>query len=81
MKIRIALFAATLLFAGSALAFKCPAEMKKIDEALAKNPKLTAAQMNEVKEYRADGEKLHKEGKHQESVDALAKAEKILGVK
>jgi len=80
MNIRSALFVATLLFAGSAFAFHCPAEMKKIDDALAKNPKLTAAQMDEVKKYRADGEKLHKEGKHQESLDTLAKAEKILGV-
>jgi len=80
MKIRSALFAATLLFAGSAFAFHCPAEMKKIDDALAKNPKLTTAQMDEVKKYRADGEKLHKEGKHQESVDTLAKAETILGI-
>ena len=80
MKIRSALFAATLLFASSAFAFHCPAEMKKIDDALAKNPTLTAAQMDEVKKYRADGEKLHKEGKHQESLDTLAKAEKILGV-
>ena len=44
------------------------------------NPKLTAAQMSEVKKYRAEGAKLHKAGKHQESLDALAKAEKILGV-
>jgi len=78
MKIRTALFAASLLFAGSAFAFHCPADMKKIDEALAKNPKLTTAQMDEVKKYRADGEKLHKDGKHQESVDTLAKAQKIL---
>jgi hypothetical protein len=78
MKIRSALFAASLLFAGSAFAFHCPADMKKIDEALAKNPKLTTAQMDEVKKYRADGEKLHKDGKHQESVDTLAKAQKIL---
>lgn len=80
MKVRIALFAATMLFAGSALAFRCPGDMKKIDDALAKNPKLTAAQMSEVKEYRAEGEKLHKAGKHQESLDALAKSEKILGI-
>jgi hypothetical protein len=78
MKIRSALFAASLLFAGSAFAFHCPADMKKIDEALAKNPKLTTAQMDEVKKYRADGEKLHKDGKHQESIDTLAKAQKIL---
>lgn len=80
MKIRTVLFAAALAFAGSAFAFHCPMEMKKIDDALAKNPKLTAAQMAEVKEYRAEGEKLHKAGKHQESLDTLAKAEKILGI-
>ena len=80
MKVRTALFAATLLFAGSAFAFHCPQEMKKIDDALAKNPKLTAAQMDEVKKYRADGEALHKAGKHQESLDTLAKSEKILDI-
>lgn len=80
MKIRSALVAVTLLFAGSAFAFHCPAEMKKIDDALAKNPTLTAAQMDQVKKDRADGEALHKAGKHQESLDALAKAEKTLGI-
>ncbi|HEY7945181.1 MAG TPA: hypothetical protein VIH15_11815 [Casimicrobiaceae bacterium] len=77
---RLALLVAALSFAGSAFAFHCPLEMKKIDDAMAKNPKITVAQMSEVKEYRAEGEKLHKAGKHQESLDALAKAEKILGV-
>ena len=72
---------ATLAFAGSALAFHCPKDMKAIDEALAKNPKLTEAQMGEVKKLRADGEALHKAGKHQESVDTLAKAMKILAIK
>lgn len=80
MKIRSALFAATLLFATSAFAFHCPAEMKKIDDALAKNPPLTTAQLDEVKKYRAEGETLHKAGKHQESLDTLGKAEKILGI-
>jgi hypothetical protein len=36
--------------------------------------------MEEVKKYRAEGEALHKAGKHQESLETLAKAEKILGV-
>jgi len=80
MKVRTALFAATMLFAGSALAFHCPQDMKKIDDALAKNPKLTDAQMAQVKKDRADGEALHKAGKHQESLDTLAKAEKTLGI-
>ena len=55
--------------------------MAKIDAALAKHPKLTDVQMAEVKKYRAEGESLHKAGKHQESVDTLAKAMKILDVK
>ena len=82
MKIRtIALFTASLFAAGTALAFHCPADMKKIDDAMAKNPKLTAEQSAEVKKYRAEGETLHKAGKHQESVDTLAKAMKILNIK
>ncbi|HEX6945626.1 MAG TPA: hypothetical protein VF196_05490 [Casimicrobiaceae bacterium] len=75
------LAAATFFVAGSALAFHCPADMKKIDEALAKNPKLSAAQLDEVKKQRAEGEVLHKAGKHQEAVDTLAKAMKTLDVK
>src|SRR5206468_3684879 len=81
MKIRFAaLFGALMLASASALAFHCPADMKKIDAALGKNPKLSAQQMADVKKFRADGEALHKAGKHQESVDTLAKAIKILGI-
>jgi len=81
MRIRItALFAALMLASASALAFHCPADMKKIDQALSKNPKLTAQQMADVKKFRTDGEALHKAGKHQDSVDTLAKAMKILGI-
>ena len=80
MNIRPIVAAAALLASTTALAFHCPADMKKIDEALAKGPKLSAEQMAEVKKLRADGEASHKAGKHQESVDTLAKAMKILGV-
>ncbi|QJR11882.1 hypothetical protein DSM104443_02965 [Usitatibacter rugosus] len=76
----LAIGAAMLMAAGTALAMHCPADMKKIDEALAKNPKLTPAEMTEVKKLRADGEALHKAGKHQESVDTLGKAMKILKI-
>jgi len=79
-KSNIAVATALLFAATSAYAFHCPAEMKKIDAALAKNPKLEASQMAEVKKYRAEGEALHKAGKHQESLDTLAEAEKILGL-
>lgn len=80
MKIRATMFFALLLASATAFAFHCPVDMKKIDEALAKNPKLSDAQMTEVKKLRADGETLHKAGKHQESVDTLAKAMKLLGI-
>jgi hypothetical protein len=72
---------AALLFAGSALAFHCPKDMKAIDDALAKKPQLSEAQMKDVKKFREEGETLHKAGKHQESVDTLAKAMKILDIK
>ncbi|MBW7859899.1 MAG: hypothetical protein H3C33_02230 [Rhodocyclaceae bacterium] len=72
--------AIALLFSGSALAFHCPADMKKIDEALGKNPQLTSEQLAEVKAMRTEGEALHKAGRHQESVETLAKAMKMLGI-
>lgn len=81
MKIRLAaLFGALMLASSTAFAFHCPNDMKQIDAALAKNPKLSAKQMTEVKKLRADGEALHKAGKHQQSVDTLGKAMKILGI-
>jgi hypothetical protein len=80
MKIRATLFSALMLASTAAFAFHCPADMKKIDEALGKNPKLSEAQMTEVKKLRAEGETLHKAGKHQESVDTLGKAMKMLGI-
>jgi hypothetical protein len=64
-----------------ALASHCPKDMKKIDETLATNPALSAAQMDEVKKLRAEGETLHKAGKHKESEEALGKALNILNTK
>ena len=82
MKLRSIVVATSLALASSgAFAFHCPQDMKKIDEAMAKNPKLSDTQMAEVKKYRAEGETLHKAGKHQESVDTLAKAMKILDIR
>lgn len=81
MKIRaFTLFFGLMLTSATAFAFHCPADMKKIDAALSTNPKLSDAQMSEVKKLRADGEAFHKAGKHQESVDTLAKAMKMLGI-
>jgi len=81
MKRMMALGVAMLFAAGTAMAFHCPKDMKAIDAALANNPKLTAEHMKEVKEHRAKGEELHKAGKHQKSIDELAKAMKILNMK
>ena len=77
---RTALFAALAFATGTALAGHCPVDMKKIDAALAKNPSLSASQLTEVQKQRADGEALHKAGKHKESVETLGKALKTLGV-
>jgi hypothetical protein len=80
MNIRSMIVAAGLVLASStAFAFHCPADMKAIDAALP-NAKLSSEQMTEVKKYRAEGEALHKAGKHQESVDTLAKARKLLNI-
>ena len=78
---RVILTTVLALCSSAAFAFHCPADMRKIDEAMAKNPQLTPEQTAEVKKYRAEGESLHKAGKHQESVDTLAKAMKILNIK
>ncbi len=81
MKMKLALATAALALSSTAFAFQCPQDMKKIDAALAKTPALTAERLAEVRKLRAEGEALHKAGKHQESVNTLAKAMKILNVK
>lgn len=60
-------------------AFQCPSDMAKIDEAL-QTAELTDEQRQQVMDLRAEGERLHTEGSHQESVDALAQAKEMLGV-
>ncbi len=78
---RILLAAVALSFLASpALAFHCPADMAKIDAALAAGPQISAEQLAEVKRLRAEGDEYHQAGQHQESVDTLAKAMAILGI-
>jgi hypothetical protein len=80
MKLRSIIVAMALALAsGTVFASSCPKEMKAIDAALPA-AKLSEAQMKEVKQLRADGEKLHKEGKHSESMASLGKAKKMLGM-
>lgn len=78
--IRVMAGAVVALLSSAAFAFHCPQEMKKIDDALAKNPPLSAQQLADVKEYRINGEVYHKAGEHQKSLDTLEKAKKILGI-
>ncbi len=80
MKFRSLLAAVLFAFASAAFAMHCPLDMAAIDEALAGKPSLSAEKMTEVKKLRADGETLHKAGKHKESVETLGKAMKILGI-
>ncbi len=81
MDIRSLTVGVTLMLAtGSAFAFHCPQDMKKVDQALKAKPAIGAAQLAEVKQLRAEGESLHQQGRHQESVDTLAKAMKILNI-
>ena len=77
---RLALALLSTVFATAAWAGNCPNEMKAIDAALPK-AKLDAKQTAEVKKLRAEGEQLHKAGKHGESMAALGKAKGILGIK
>ena len=77
---RTALFVALAFASSLAIAGSCPKEMKAIDAALP-GAKLSAAQAAEVKKLHADGEQLHKDGKHADSLAALGKAKGILGIK
>jgi len=81
---RLSLAAAALvigvLTAGGAMAGQCPTMIKAIDAALASNTQLSQAQKDETMALRDEGEKLHKAGKHAESVATLAKAKAILGI-
>lgn len=63
-----------------ASANNCPNEMKAIDAKLSSASGISAADMKKVKELRAEGEKFHKEGKHDQSMKSLQEAKKILGI-
>jgi hypothetical protein len=66
-------------FATMASAHGCPGEMRAIDAKLP-TASLPAADMSKVKALREEGDKLHKDGKHTESMKALAEAKKLLGL-
>lgn len=69
-----------IALASPALANRCPKDMAKIDEALQAGTTLSEADLQQVQDLRAEGERLHVAGKHKESVAALDKAKQILGI-
>lgn len=71
---------AAMLAAPLAWAHNCPVQMKAIDEKLGSASGLSDAQVSKAKQLRAEGEKLHKEGKHDESMKTLQEAKKVLGM-
>jgi hypothetical protein len=71
--------AAFALASAAAFAHNCPNEMKAIDAKLT-SAKLADADLAKVKALRADGEAMHKAGKHDDSMKALGEAKKMLGM-
>ncbi|HEV8391839.1 MAG TPA: hypothetical protein VGQ35_18450 [Dongiaceae bacterium] len=81
MKKLMAAVALTLLMTGTAFANSCPTHVKKIDAVLAAPPSSISAEvLAQAKDLRDQGEALHNEGKHAESMATLAEAEKLLGI-
>ena len=76
------LAAVALSFAvtGAAFANSCPKHVQAIDAALAAAPQVSAEDLAKAKELRDQGQALHEQGQHAESIAVLAEAEKLLGI-
>jgi hypothetical protein len=79
MKKLITALALTAFMSGTAFANSCPTHVAKIDAALATS---TASEeiKAQAKALRDEGEKLHNEGGHAESMAKLTEAEALLGI-
>lgn len=75
---RLTLLLASLLLSTPLWAMHCPADMAKIDEILKNDPPSDQKVLVEVRKLRAEGEALHKAGKHEESVKVLGQALQLL---
>ncbi|WP_284735741.1 hypothetical protein [Dongia deserti] len=81
MKRLVTAIALTIFMSGAAFASSCPLHVKKIDDVLAAPPgEVSTEVLARAKELRDQGEALHKEGKHAESMSALTEAEILLGI-
>lgn len=81
MKSLFAIVALAALFSAPAFAAgQCDADIKAIDEALAKNPQLSTTDADALAKLRAEAEKKLAAGKDAECVAAAAQAKKLLGI-
>jgi hypothetical protein len=84
MKIQALLLTCAIAAAPAAWAHNCPVLMEQIDVIIASKPDLDEETIvdedsnKSVKQLRQEGEALHKAGKHDESVETLQKALKML---
>lgn len=67
----------SLLFAGSVLASRCPSLVHQIDQQLA-SASYDSDTQAQVKALRDQGQALHQQGKHRESVEVLEQAMDVL---
>ena len=72
-----ALFIALVIASAPAGATECLKAMKNIDAALP-SAKLDAKKMEQVRKLRAEGEALHRAGKHSDAVRQLNRARELL---
>jgi hypothetical protein len=77
MKMLVMALALVGFAAGPAFAFQCPLLLKQIQDATAGK---TDANSKKAMELAAEGEKLHKEGKHAESVAKMEEAAKVINL-
>ena len=77
-KLILSAAAALLLAASPAYASSCPKIMKQFDAAMSKSS-ASAESKAKAMALRAEGEAMHKAGKHAESVKALNDAMKLIG--
>lgn len=68
------------LASGAAVASSCPLQVKAIDTALASKTDISEDMLMKVKALRNEGEQLHKNGNHSESMSKLMEAKAILGI-
>ena len=84
MKIQVWLLTGMLAVTPVTWAGNCPNLMAEIDEFLASKPDLDEETIvdedlnKSVKQLREEGEKLHNDGKHDESIEVLEKAIELL---